>query len=105
MLYLVTCEGKIGYPMPPEEWLELVLRHMDDILKYKQQGKVVVHGAPVGQQAGYMIWDVDSNKELQTLVTRLPAWPFMEWEIVPLISTEDTIESIKQNLASVRASK
>jgi len=34
--------------------------------KYKQQGKVVVHGAPVGQQAGYMIWDVDSNKELQT---------------------------------------
>jgi muconolactone D-isomerase len=105
MLYLVKCEVKSGYPLSPEEWLELVMKNMEDIMKYKEQGKIVVHGAPVGQQAGYMIWDVDSNSELQTLVTQLPVWPFMEWEIVPLISTEETIESVKQALASVQELK
>ncbi|MDP8247251.1 MAG: muconolactone Delta-isomerase family protein [Candidatus Tritonobacter lacicola] len=105
MLYLVNCELEGAYPLPAEEWLELVVKGMEDIMKYKEQGKVVFHGALVGRQAGCTIWDVDSNEELQTLVSQLPMWPFMEWEITPLISTEQTIESVKQSLASVRALK
>ncbi len=105
MLYSVKCELKSGYPLPPEQWLELVLENMRDVADYKKQGKIVVHGTPVGRQAGYMIWDVDSNQELQTLVTRLPVWPFMEWEIIPLISIQEVIESVEHSLAAVRANK
>jgi len=78
---------------------------LEAIMDYKKQGKVVVHGGFVGQQAGYIIWDVDSNEELQRLVSQQPVWPFMEWEIVPLISTEQALESVKQSLASMRESK
>ncbi len=105
MLYLVKSELKGAYPLPPEEWLELVEKGLEDIMKYKKQGKVVVHGAFAGGQAGCIIWDVDSNEELHRLVSQQPWWPFMETEIIPLISTENTLESVKQFLESVRASK
>jgi len=105
MLYLVKSELKGAYPLPPEEWMELVVKGLEDIMKYKKQGKIVVHGAFVGRSAGCIIWDVDSNEELQKLVSQQPWWPFMETEIIPLISTENTLESVKQSLAAVQGSK
>ena len=105
MLYLVNSELKGGYPLPPEEWLEVALRSMEDIAKYTKQGKVVLHVGFVGRQAGSMVWDVDSNEELMQLLAQLPFWPFLEWEIIPAISIEQTLESLKQALASVRGSK
>jgi muconolactone delta-isomerase len=105
MLYLVKSELKGGYPLPPEQWLEIVTNGLETIMNYKKQGKVIVHGAFVGRQAGCIIWDVDSNEELQRSLTQLPFFPFMEWEITPLISTEHTLESLKQSVAAVRASK
>lgn len=105
MLYLVKSELKGGYPLPPEQWLELAAKYLESIMEYKKQGKIVAHGGFVGRQAGCIIWDVDSNEELQRLLTQQPLWPFMEWEITPLISTEHALESIKQSLAAVRASK
>ncbi len=104
MLYLVRSELIGEYPLPPEQWLGLVVKTMEDITKHKQQGKLLVHGALVGQQAGYMIWDVDTHKELQGLLCQLPVWPFLEWEVIPLISTEDVLDSVRQALAGARAS-
>lgn len=105
MLYFVSTELKGGYPVPAEEWLQIVVKGMDAVMDYKKQGKIVMHAGVVGRHAGIMVWDVDSNEELQRLLTGLSFWPFMEWEIVPLISTEQTIESIKQSLAAVHKSK
>ena len=102
MLYLTSCELMGGYPVPPEQWLEIVLAGMNQIVSYREQGKVVLHAGFAGRQAGITIWDVDSNDELQRLLTQLPFWPFMEWEITPLITTERTLESVKQALAAVR---
>jgi len=101
MLYLTNSELIGGSPLPPKEWLEIVLKSMEDVVNYKKQGKVVLHVGYVGRPAGTIIWDVDSNEELMRILSQLPFWPFLEWEIIPLISTEQTIESIKQALASV----
>jgi len=101
MLYLTNSELIGGYPLPPKEWLEIVLKGMEDVVNYEKQGKIVLHVGYVGRQAGTIIWDVDSNEELMRILSQLPFWPFLEWEIIPLISTEQTIESIKQALASV----
>lgn len=71
-------------------------------MNYKKKGKVVLHVGYVGRQAGTIIWDVDSNEELMRILSQLPFWPFLEWEIIPLVSTEQTIASVKQALVSVR---
>lgn len=86
MLYLVKREVKGGYPLPPEEYLGLVAKDLEAIMKYKEEGKVLMHGTPIGRAAGYTIYDVDSNDELQRLYARLPLFPFVETEIIPLIS-------------------
>ena len=104
MLYLTSCELVGGYPLPPEEWLEMVLASMEDIMNYQKQGKVVMHVGFAGRQAGAIIWDVGSNEELMGVLTRLPFWPFLEWEVIPLISTEQTVESARQALAAIRES-
>lgn len=102
MLYLVNCDLKGSYPLAAEEWLNIVLKGMETIQDYKKQGKVVIHCGLVGQQAGVMIWNVNSNEELHALLSQLPFWPFMEWTITPLLSTEQTIASVKEALAKIR---
>ena len=103
MLYLVDCELNGGYPMAAEEWLVGVVKSMEMFQEYKKKGKVVFQGGLVGRQAGCSVWDVASNNELQGLLTQLPVWPFMEWTVTPMISTDETLASAKQALASVRA--
>jgi len=104
MLYLVNCEVMGSYAIPDEEWLGLVIKGIEEVVRYREEGKVVFHGGVVGRQAGCMIWDVESNEELQRLLSQLPFWPLMEWEITPLISTEQALESLKQARELVRAS-
>jgi muconolactone delta-isomerase len=93
------------YPLPAEDFLGLAAKNLGAIMNYKEQGKVVFHGAPVAQKAGYTICDVDSNEELQSSYSQLRLFPFIETEIIPLISAEQALESIKQSLAAMRASK
>jgi muconolactone delta-isomerase len=102
MLYITNCELKGGYPLPPKEWLQTVLRGMEEVVNYKEQGKVVLHVGHAGLQAGTIIWDVDSNDELMDMLSRLPFWPLMEWEIIPGIAIEKTLESLKGALAAVQ---
>jgi muconolactone delta-isomerase len=105
MLYVVNCELKGGYPLPAEQWLEIVAKGMETVMEYQKQGKILLHVGLVGRSAGCMVWNVDSNDELQRLLTAMAFWPFMEWEIIPALSTEKTIESVKQSQAAVRATK
>lgn len=102
MLYLTNSEVKGGFPLSQKEWIEIVLRSMEDVVNYKKQGKVVLHVGYAGRQAGSIIWDLDSHEELMRILSRLPYWPFLEWEIIPLISTEQTVESLKHALASLQ---
>jgi muconolactone delta-isomerase len=102
MLYITNCELKSGYPLPPKEWMQLVLKGMEDLMDLKKQGKVVMHIGHAGLQAGTIIWDVDSNEELMDLLSRQTFWPFMEWQIIPGIPTEKTLESLKGALAAVQ---
>jgi len=103
MLFHTTCDAKGGYPLPPAEWLAVVAKSMDLIVEYKKQGKIVLHGAFAGRSAGFMVWDVASHTELQSLLVRLPFWAFMDCETVPVISTDDTVASVKQAQQALQA--
>lgn len=101
MLYVTNCELKGGYPVPAKEWLQMVLKTMEVIAGYQEQGKVVLHVGFAGRQAGMIVWDVDSHHELMQILTQLPSWPFLEWEIIPGLSNEQVLESIKQSMAAL----
>ncbi len=105
MLFFVKGELKGAYPLPPEQTLALVVAEWETVIKHKQEGKIVAAGALAGLKAGCAIFDVDSNEELHNLVSHLPLFPFIEWEIIPLISPEFALEATKQSLAAVKSSQ
>ena len=105
MLFFVKGELKGAVPLPPEQFLELVVKEWETIISYRQQGKVLAGGALAGRKGGGGIFNVDSAEELHTLVSQLPMFLFVEWEIIPLNTAEYALEGAKQALASLRASK
>ena len=105
MLFLVKCKGKEVIPLPPEETLELVVKTWETCISYKQQGIILAGGGLVSGDGCCEIWDVDSIEELDRLAAQLPIAPYCNCEFIPLTSYEHALESAKQALASVRASK
>ena len=105
MSFFVKAETKGAFPLPPEETLELVVKEWETVISYRQQGKVLAGGALAGRKGGCGIFDVDSPEELHTLVSQLPMFPFVEWEVIPLNTPEYALEGAKQALAAVRGSR
>ena len=101
MLFLVKTELKGQYPVPPAQWMDVVVKTLDVIAAQKQEGKIVLHGGFVGRHGGVLVYDVASNAELQGLLVQLPLWPFLECEVIPMLSTEDMLRSAKQAQAAV----
>jgi muconolactone delta-isomerase len=105
MLFLFKGETEGVVPIAPEQYFEIAVKQVETLMSYKQQGKILAGGIMVGRRGSYAIFDVDSSEELQRLVSQMPMLPFIENEIVPLVSYEDAQESAKKIQASMRASK
>jgi muconolactone delta-isomerase len=87
---------KGAVPQPEEQFREMGRKNVETLLHYKEQGKVLAGGAIAGKKGSYAIFNVDSVEELQVLVIRLSLYQFMEIEVIPLISWEQTLNYIKQ---------
>ena len=105
MLFGVKAEAKVPSPLPPEQQLELVVKTWETMISYKQQGKILAGGALAHGKGCYEVFNVDSIEELNRLIAQVPMTPFVEIEIVPLVTYEQALESAKQALAAVRESK
>ena len=105
MLFYVKGESTGAPPLPPEQVCELVVKEWEKIISYKQQGKILAGGAMAGRKGGCVIFNVESIDELHTLISQMPMFPFGEWEIIPLISSESALERAKQTLAELQGSK
>jgi muconolactone D-isomerase len=105
MLFFVKGESTGMPPMPPDQVYELVVKEWETIISYKQQGKILAGGAMAGRRGGCVIFDVDSSDELHTLISQLPLFPFIAWEIIPLISAESALERAKQTLEELQGAK
>jgi muconolactone D-isomerase len=95
MLFFIRAELKSSPPLTREQWLGRVAATWEVIKQLEQNGKVVAGGAFIGQRAGCVIVDVDSNEELSDMLNRLPLFAHLEWEVTPLISAERALESAK----------
>jgi len=95
MLFYIKGELREQESLPTEKWLGMVASTWQAIKQLENNGKVLAGGAMIGQRAGCVIVDVDSNEELSELLTRLPVGGYMDWEVVPLIPADTALESAK----------
>lgn len=105
MLYLVKAELKGAPPVPPEQWMELLVKEMKTEKGYQKQGQILAQGDFAGGKGGCYIYDVESNEELHKLLSQLPTFTFLDWEVIPLLSREQNLELVKQTQASMPESK
>ena len=96
MLILFKGEVKGVPPLPPEQFFELSGKQVEALNSYKQQGKILAGGIIAGRKGSYAIFDVDSIEELQGLIAQTPLFPFIEVELIPLISYEFAFEMAKK---------
>ena len=87
--------------MPREQYLGMIASTWQLIKQLEEHGKVLAGGAFIGQRAGCVILDVDSNEELSDLLNRLPLSAYLEWEVVPLIPADRALESAKWALQQI----
>lgn len=95
MLFFVKASLEGQVPAPQEKWLGMTASTWETIKQLEGSGKVIAGGAFVGQRAGCVIVDVDSNEELADLLNRLPLFAYLKWEVVPLIPADRALESAK----------
>jgi len=88
MLFFVNGRMRKDLQLPTEKYLKLVVREWEKISEYREKGFIVGGGAPSGQKGGCGIFDVPSNDDLHRLLTRLPMYAYVEWDIVPLSSID-----------------
>ena len=96
MLVLFKGEVKGVHPIPPNEFFELATKQVETLNSYKQQGKILAGGVIAGRKGSYAIFDVSSIEELQGLIAQTPMYPFIEVELIPLISYELALETAKK---------
>lgn len=95
MLFFIKGELREQQDLPNEKWLGMVASTWQAIKQLENNGKVLAGGAMIGQRAGCVIVDVDSNEELAELLNRLPVAGYLEWEVVPLIPADTALEGAK----------
>ena len=105
MLFLSKSKTKDVIPLSPEEILELVVKTWETCISYEKQGKIVTGGGFVSNDGCIEVWNVNSNEELYTLASQIPMSLYCNNEFIPLVTHEQALESAKQGLAALKASK
>ncbi|EHQ88433.1 muconolactone Delta-isomerase [Desulfosporosinus youngiae] len=98
MLFLAKAELNQVPPFTPEQSKEIMVQGWENAINYQKQGKILAQGAFAGRKGGCVIWDVDSFEELHSLISQSPIFPFLDMEIIPLISIENCMENTKRVL-------
>ena len=88
---------------PTVEYLEKVIKEWETVIDYKVKGKVLGVFCFSDGNGAFSIWSVESKEELNQIVTKLPMYPFAEWEIIPLWTAEETLEKAKKALNLAKA--
>jgi hypothetical protein len=93
MQYLVTEELIDPGPLLPPEQLLGIMRQwvtpsIDALINLKSEGKIIAGGVRVGERALVLIFEAESNEELDSILQRLPLWGLAKWKVTPLENLE-----------------
>lgn len=106
MFFLVKAElVETGPLMPPDRLVPFiekdVLPSLETLSRWEEQGKAK-GGVFAGQRAGAFVLEAASTEEVGELLSSLPFWHALRWDVIPLQSTRSTIERERKVLAQVR---
>jgi muconolactone D-isomerase len=93
VLFKVEMTVNIPHDLPAEQVTEIKAREKDYSQELQRQGKWRHLWRVSGSYANVSIFDVDSNDELQELISALPLFPFMEIKVTPLNRHPSSIHS------------
>ena len=106
MRFLVKGEWvETGAVLPAEQFAPLiehvVLPSLEQWDQWEQQGKSR-GGVLAGQRAGVFLLEAESAEEVGQLLTSLPFWGYIKWDVIPLQSVRSTIERERGVVAAMR---
>jgi muconolactone delta-isomerase len=109
MQYLVTEELIDPGPLlPPDQVVAMmrqaVLPSLDALINLKSEGKIIAGGVPVGERAIVLIFEADSNEELDSILQSLPLWGLAKWKVTPLENLESRSARDRQSTEQLEQS-
>jgi muconolactone delta-isomerase len=108
MQYLVQLRlSSSARPTSQEDGIAFIEQYIFPTLercKKLQEEKKILAGGPVsGTVALALFVNAESARELDDLITSLPAWPRMETEVIPLTSFDGRAQSLLPRLEKLKA--
>ena len=90
-------------PTAPEETLKLLLSLLEMTKQDMQAGKIKDWGVVPGESCGYSIIEHPSEVDLAT--ESLKWMPYVNFEVKPILTVDQSTESIKKAAAAAQAKK
>jgi muconolactone D-isomerase len=84
MLFLVHMQVNLPHNLALNEANDIKAREKAYAQDLQRQGKWPHLWRIVGEYANYSVFDVQSNDELQDLLSNLPLFPYMKIHVTPL---------------------
>jgi muconolactone D-isomerase len=84
MLFLVHMQVNLPHDLAPDKANDIKAREKAYAQELQRQGKWQHLWRIVGEYANYSVFDVQSNDELQDLLSNLPLFPYMKIQVTPL---------------------
>ncbi len=95
MLFHIHIQSKDDPGVSPMQFFEIAMRQLETLIKLKQQGSLVFSANVAGLKQAIMIVDVPSNEDLEKFMFSLPLFNFVDIQILPLVSTETRLTTLK----------
>ena len=96
-----------GRPATSEEGIAFIERLVLPTLaacRLLQREGIIVGGGPISGAVGLcLLVEADSAQQLDSLITRLPLWPRMKTEVIPLSTFDAREQSVRRMLESLQA--
>jgi muconolactone D-isomerase len=97
MLFLLKVEIKKIPDIPIKDFFGFIIKEWEYFIRMKKRGKILAGGKLAGSRGAVAIIEVDTNEELDQLVTNLPLFPFFtDIEITPLVFTDKALTDVKR---------
>jgi muconolactone delta-isomerase len=105
--FLVTGEYiELGAAQPPEQTAamveEVIIPSLEKWAELEDEGRLT-GGVFAGERAGAFVLEADSHEEVGQILTSLPFWPLIKWQVKPLQSARSTAERERNLLAQLKA--
>ncbi|KAF1050211.1 muconolactone Delta-isomerase [Xylophilus sp.] len=91
MLYLVRMDVRILHDLPAAQADEIKAREKAYSQSLQRDGRWRHLWRVVGEYANYSVFDVKSHDPLDTLLSQLPLFPYMEIKVTPLADRPSSI--------------